>query len=70
MADLQTDMASDYKQASCAMELFSAALLDFHAACLRLDWKACEKSRGDAQAALDGYLDNLAAAYKRMESGP
>ncbi len=61
-------MASDYKQASRAMELFSAALLDFQAACLRRDWKACEKSRGDAQAALDGYLDHLAAAHKRMES--
>ena len=69
MADMTADMANDYRHASRAMELFSAALLDFQGACLRRDWAHCEKARGDAQAALDSYLDNLAAAHKRMEAG-
>jgi len=62
-------MTDSMKQAQRAMELFNAAMLDFQAACMRHDWTAAEKSRGDIAAAIDGYLDRLAAMYKRAESG-
>lgn len=66
--DMQQDMTDDFRAANRAIELHTAALLDFQAACIRYDWKAADKSRGDAEAAMDAYLTNVAAAYKRMES--
>jgi hypothetical protein len=67
MSDPMTDMTRDFKMANRAMEHFNAALLDFQACCIRLDWKGTEVARERALGAADSFMDNFAAGYKRTE---
>lgn len=50
------------------MEHHSSWMMSFQAACQRYDWPAAEEARANALAAIDGFMDNYAAGYKRMES--
>lgn len=62
-------IANDLKAAASAQQAHTAALLEYQAALIAGEWQNAEKIRLRVVAAGEAYLDNLAAAYRRMRSG-
>ena len=62
-----SDMAEDFRRANGGMRTFNVAMLEFQAACLALNWEAAQVAHTKAVDSIDGYFDNIAAAYKRQE---
>ena len=68
MSDPVADMTRSFKEANKSQQAFTSYSMEFQAACLRFDWKAAQVAHRRAVDSMDGYFDNLAAAYKRQEA--
>lgn len=68
IGDLATHVGADLRGAHEAYRLYTAAMLEFSAACMRFDWTAADEARERAEGFHVSFLDHLSAAYKRMES--
>lgn len=61
----QTEMAmASFQIANECHRKFTAALLNFQAACLSHNWRLAEQFQVEAVGALEAHLDNLAVGYK------
>jgi hypothetical protein len=64
---LDSDVTSSLRQAGRAWELFNAAMQAYSVHLLRYDWESAEAERPTIEAALDSYLNALAAAKRRVQ---
>jgi len=64
---IDSDVSKSLREATRAWQLFEAGLQAFGAAITRREWAAADAERERIEAALDSYLDALAAANVRIE---
>jgi hypothetical protein len=64
---LDRDVSKSLREAIRAWDLFEAGINAYGAAIIRREWKAAEAERPKIEAALDVYLDAMAAAQRRIE---
>jgi hypothetical protein len=65
---VEEDMTRDFRSSASNMKCFEVSVLEFQAACLRFDWKAAQVHHHNAVDSIDAFFDNMAAAYKRLET--
>lgn len=64
-----SDVIADIEASERGRKMVETLIAEYSAACQRRDWAAVEDIRNRLMAAHEAVLDNIAAAYKRMEIG-
>jgi len=67
MSHLDRDMEASVRAMDAGRLRYGALSEQFQAECMAGNWPATERLRFEVVTAVEGYLDAMAAAYRRME---
>lgn len=68
MTRFDDDMARDLRAAASSADAVHNAFTKYQIACARRDWACAEEHRSVALAAFESQMDNIGAAYMRIEA--